>query len=249
MKNPLSIVFSFFIFLIASHNPVMDQQLEILINREWIASWADRLLVFLSNYGAWAPWLLALVVLAVIFGNFKLRAALLTIALAVGLCDGVVVSILKHTIARARPSQVEPGVRFVEMGVAPPHYPKIAGLFSDPKVSYPNGMKEPEIAGMLVNTTQSGRSFPSGHAANNMAVATVLILFYRRWGWFYLPVALSIAYARIYTGSHWPLDVLAGLILGVIIGRFAVWIMQFLWKQWGIKFFPSYASTHPNLLG
>jgi hypothetical protein len=33
----------------------------------------------------------------------------------------------------------------------------------------------------------TGRSFPSGHAANNMAVATVLILFYRRKGWFYSP--------------------------------------------------------------
>jgi len=40
----------------------MDQQLEILINRSWIAPWADHFMAFLTNYGAWAPWLLALLV-------------------------------------------------------------------------------------------------------------------------------------------------------------------------------------------
>lgn len=226
----------------------MDQQLEILINREWTAAWADRLLAFLSNYGAWAPWLLGLVVLAVIFGDFKLRAALLTIGLAIGLCDGIGVNILKHAVARPRPSQVEPGVRFVEMGPAPSHFPKIAGLLSEPRVSYPHGTNPPEIPGMLLSEATTGRSFPSGHAANNMAVATVLILFYRRRGWLYLPIALLIAYARIYTGSHWPLDVAAGILLGIIGGRLAVWIIQLLWRHWGARFFPSQFAADPKLV-
>jgi undecaprenyl-diphosphatase len=226
----------------------MDQHLEILINREWTASWADRLLAFFSNYGAWAPWLLALVLLAVIFGDFKLRTALLTIGLAVGLCDGVGVNILKHAVARPRPSQVEPGVRFVEMGPAPKHFPKIVGLINEPKVSFPHGMNPPEIPGMLIVEAATGRSFPSGHAANNMAVATVLILFYRRYGWLYFPIALLICYARVYTGSHWPLDVAAGILLGIIGGRLAVWIIQLLWKHWGGKMFPAQFQKSPNLI-
>ena len=226
----------------------MDQQLQILINRDWSSAWADRLLAFLSNYGAWAPWLLAFLVLAVIFGDFKLRTALLTMGLAVGLCDGVAVNILKHTVGRPRPSQVEPGVRFVEMGPVPKHFPKIVGLFSEPKVSYPHGTEPPEISGMLIAESATGHSFPSGHAANNLAVATVLILFYRRRGWLYLPIALAICYARIYTGSHWPLDVAAGIILGIIGGRLAVWMIQLLWWQWGGKFFPKQFVNHPNLL-
>lgn len=226
----------------------MDQQLQILINREWVASWADRLLSFLSNYGAWAPWLLGLLVVALIFGDFKLRAALLTVGLAVGLSDGVGVNLLKHAVARPRPSQVEPGVRFVEMGIAPAHYPKIAGLLSMPRVSFPHGTEPPEIPGMLIAETTGGRSFPSGHAANNMAVATVLILFYPRRGWFYLPVALLISYARIYTGSHWPLDVAAGMLLGIIGGRLAVWIIRLLWRRWGANFFPAQFAAHPELV-
>jgi undecaprenyl-diphosphatase len=226
----------------------MDQQLEILINREWIAPWSDRFLAFLSNYGAWAPWLLVLVVVALLLGDFKLRAALLTVALAVGLCDGIAVNILKHAVARARPSQVEPGVRYVEMGGVPGHWPKIMGFAAEPKVSFPNGKEPPEIAGMLVNDGATGRSFPSGHAANNIAVATVLMVFYPRRGWLYLPIALLICYARIYTGSHWPLDVLAGMIAGVLGGTMACWIMQLLWRRWGGKLFPEYAAKHSSLL-
>lgn len=226
----------------------MDQQLEIFINREWTAAWADHLLAFLSNYSAWAPWLLGLVVMAAIFGNFKLRVALMTAGLAIGLCDGIAVNLLKHAVARPRPSQVEPGVRFIEMGVAPEHFPKIAGLLSEPKVNYPHGTEPPEISGMLISETVTGHSFPSGHAANNMAVATVLILFYPRRGWLYLPIALAICYARIYTGSHWPLDVAAGMILGIMGGRLAVWIVQLLWRRWGNKFFPVQFAQHLNLL-
>ena len=94
----------------------------------------------------------------------------------------------------------------------------------------------------------TGRSFPSGHAANNMAVATVLILFYPRRGWLYLPVALLIAYARIYTGSHWPLDVIAGIILGIGGGWLAVKIIRFLWRRFSAKIMPVLAASHPNLI-
>lgn len=227
----------------------MDQQLQILINREWISPWADRLLAFLSNYGAWAPWLLVLVLALVVFGDFKLRAALLTIGLAIGLSDGIGVNLLKHAVARPRPSQVEPGVRFVEMGLPPSHWPKIAGLLSEPRVLYPHGTQPPEIPGMLIPDAVTGRSFPSGHAANNMAVATVLILLYPRRGWLYLPVALLIAYARIYTGSHWPLDVAAGIILGIAGGWMATRIAAMLWSRLGGKFFPVQFAATTKLIG
>ncbi len=230
----------------------MEQQLQILINREWIASWADRLLVFLSNYSAWAPWLLLLVVAGLVFGSFKLRAALLTIGLAVGFCDGLVVNFLKHTVERPRPSQLEPGVRSVELGIAPIDFPKIAGILSEPLVRYPLGSIPPEnsvgIIAQPLNPHQlKGRSFPSAHAANNMAIATVLILFYPRRGWLYLPIALLISYARIYTGSHWPLDVVAGIFLGIGCGWMSVQLIQFLWKSFGTTLFPKHAAEYPKI--
>lgn len=191
--------------------------------------------------------------IGLIFGNFKFRAAALTIGLAIGITDGLTVNLLKHTIARPRPSQVEPGVRCVELGKPPKPLPKIMGILNDPITSFPNGETLPhDCVGIVAAPDSShqiqGRSFPSGHAANNMAVATVLILFYRRWGWLYLPVALLIAYARIYTGAHWPLDVGAGLLIGWIGGWLAVKLMQFLWHRFGARIFPKQYSAFPDLI-
>ena len=227
----------------------MDQQLEILINRDWIAPWADRLLSFLADFGAWAPWLILLLILGVIFGNFHLRAALLAAGLAVGLSDGVGVNLLKHTVGRPRPSQVEPGVRVVQLGRAACGLPKIPGIASEPIVKFPNGMEKPASPGQLtVAQPVTGRSFPSGHAANNMAVATVLILFFGWRGALYLPLALLIAYSRIYTGSHWPLDVVGGMVLGIAGGVIATRLLQFLWRRYGSRILPRLAEAHPELI-
>lgn len=227
----------------------MDQSLQILINREWTAPWADRLFAVIADFGAWAPWLAVAVVLGLLFGDFKFRAMILAAGLAVGLSDGIGVNVLKHAVGRPRPSQVEPGVRLVSQGEAPRPLPKICGFLSDPVVGYPHGIETPPVPGMLIdNQPHQGRSFPSGHAANNMAVATVLLLFYPRRGWFYLPVALLIAYSRIYTGSHWPLDVCAGMILGICGGWLAVFLLRNLWRSLGPRLAPSLASVHSDLI-
>jgi len=226
----------------------MDQQLEILINREWITPWADKLLSFLADFGAWAPWLILLLALGVIFGNFRFRAALLAAGLAVGLSDGVGVNLLKHAVGRPRPSQVEPGVRVVELGRAPSGLPKITGMTRDPVIKFPNGLEKPVQPGKVKLINVTGRSFPSGHAANNMAVATVLILFFGWRGALYLPLALLIAYSRIYTGSHWPMDVVGGMILGIAGGVIATRLLQYLWRRFGSSILPRLAEAHPELI-
>jgi undecaprenyl-diphosphatase len=225
-----------------------DQHLEILINRVWTAPWADRLLAFVSDFGAWKIWLLLLVILAVVLGNFRLRAAILAAGLAIGFSDGIAVNLLKYTVARPRPSQVEPGVRMVALGPAPCGAPKIAGLLSEPMISFPHGTEEPEVPGQLAAEGVTGKSFPSGHAANNMAVATVLILFFGSRGALYLLFALLIGYARIYTGAHWPFDVLGGFLLGLIGGILAVNLVEILWRRFGPRLVPTLALRYPSLL-
>ncbi|MEU6096347.1 phosphatase PAP2 family protein [Streptomyces sp. NPDC047079] len=58
-------------------------------------------------------------------------------------------------------------------------------------------------------------SFPSGHAASAAAFATGVALESRGWGAAVAPLAAAVAVSRVYTGVHFPSDVLAGAALGV----------------------------------
>ncbi|AKH86781.1 phosphoesterase [Streptomyces sp. CNQ-509] len=58
-------------------------------------------------------------------------------------------------------------------------------------------------------------SFPSGHTASAAAFACGVAMESPRWGLALAPVAWSVAFSRIYTGAHYPSDVLAGAALGL----------------------------------
>ncbi|WP_434094278.1 bifunctional phosphatase PAP2/diacylglycerol kinase family protein [Streptomyces fumanus] len=57
-------------------------------------------------------------------------------------------------------------------------------------------------------------SFPSGHAASAAAFATGVALESPAWGTAIAPLAAAVAVSRVYTGVHFPSDVLAGAALG-----------------------------------
>jgi undecaprenyl-diphosphatase len=75
------------------------------------------------------------------------------------------------------------------------------------------------------------RSFPSNHAANITAAMAVLIYFYRRYQYTFGAVALLVSFSRIYVGVHYPLDVLAGIGIGVLCSL--AWIK--LWRLGALK--------------
>ena len=60
-------------------------------------------------------------------------------------------------------------------------------------------------------------SFPSGHAATSFACATVLAWAFPRLAVPLYLLAAAIAFSRVYVGVHYPLDVLAGAALGVLV--------------------------------
>lgn len=57
-------------------------------------------------------------------------------------------------------------------------------------------------------------SFPSGHSASAAAFATGVALESRTLGTAVAPAAAAVALSRVYTGVHFPSDVLAGAALG-----------------------------------
>lgn len=64
-------------------------------------------------------------------------------------------------------------------------------------------------------------SFPSGQAANAFAVATFysLILKKEKLTLLFFCLAFLTAIGRVYLGAHYPLDVIAGSLIGIAIGK------------------------------
>jgi undecaprenyl-diphosphatase len=65
-------------------------------------------------------------------------------------------------------------------------------------------------------------SLPSLHAANFCGLAAVATLADRRLGLVAWPVAVAVAWSRVYGGVHWPGDVVAGAIWGAL-AALAAW--------------------------
>ena len=86
------------------------------------------------------------------------------------------------------------------------------------------GLKEliarPRPEGLLPISTDEGFSFPSGHAT----LTSAFFGFYekklkRKIKWIMFALVILTAISRIYLGVHYLTDVLAGLVLGYIIGK------------------------------
>lgn len=61
-------------------------------------------------------------------------------------------------------------------------------------------------------------SFPSNHAFNSFAVATFFYKLYPKLKWVLLITAALVAISRVYLGLHYPSDIVAGALLGILVG-------------------------------
>lgn len=70
---------------------------------------------------------------------------------------------------------------------------------------------------LVLVARSSDFSFPSDHAVMAGAVAAGVLLVHRRLGLVALALALLMAATRVYVGAHFPIDVVAGLVVGAAV--------------------------------
>lgn len=164
-----------------------DQQLFLLINKEWVSPLLDVFFLNLTNL-LHQPWFLYVVLPAVLIGwlwqsRTKMIRAFLAMVVLVAVTDSVGYRLLKPHVDRPRPNHIEALQADVKMGGYGP---------------------------------RSG-SFPSNHALNTFALAYLLTWFYPSIKmWLFLFASLT-AYSRVYSGVHFPSDVIGGAVLGLFI--------------------------------
>lgn len=159
------------------------------INNGWSNPVFDFILPLIRNKYFWLP--LYVLCVSWIMYNHRVRHVALILfflGLAVFASDTISSKLIKYQVERPRPCHI-------------------------------TGMEPPVI---LRAGCGSGYSFPSSHAANHFCVAAYMISLFGtymgRWKYMWWLWALMISIAQVYVGLHYPLDILGGAILGLIVG-------------------------------
>nr|WP_321514056.1 phosphatase PAP2 family protein [uncultured Pseudodesulfovibrio sp.] len=187
----------------------VDLNLFLLINQHWRLGLFDTIMPILSSM----PALLALLGIALAWaiskGGKKQIIYFLILFAGMGLAD-FSTKIIKDEVHRVRPLNAIAGTYYVEDG---------------------EWRNRPSN---FVQTKERGTSYPSAHCANTMSLALLSLLLWpslKKWPLF-LP--LAVGYSRVYLGKHYPTDVLAGWLTGVIVAGI-VWL---LWKELKRRYMP-----------
>ncbi len=142
-------------------------------------------------------------------GSIRGRVFLGLILIAVLLGDAVIVSGLKKIVNRPRPHESVTGTRLVT--------------------------KEEVRISTSVGEVKKGRSFPSGHVCNNVALAMVVVAVYgRKYRWIY-GWALLMGWNRIYLGAHYPSDVMASILISITYTGVILMMAGFILARYGVR--------------
>ena len=78
----------------------------------------------------------------------------------------------------------------------------------------------------LIAQSADEASFPSGHATFFFAMSTIVYFYNKKLGIIFFIASFFIAIARVFVGVHWPSDILAGAVLGILTGYILNWLFR-----------------------
>jgi membrane-associated phospholipid phosphatase len=212
----------------------MDHALFHLINQKWTSPALDLFMGAITEREFWAPFLIAIGISALLLGGFRERAFIACVVLSMLVASGVN-GVLKSIVDRPRPKHVDK-VRMVEVQSTRPAF---LTLFEKPTIRFSDSS----------DRDRGMPSFPSAHMTTNTVIAVFCTLFYRRWGWLYWFVATAIGYSRVYTGAHWPGDVIGAFFLGIVEAPLLLSLYELVWRSVTRKWMPQLFVRHPSLIG
>ncbi|MFT5645416.1 MAG: membrane-associated phospholipid phosphatase [Aureispira sp.] len=164
-----------------------DKELFSLINTQWCNGFLDLVLPYWRTKTTWIPLYILLFLIIGKDRGFKIFWVLIVLGLTIALADQISSEWIKKIVERVRPC---------------------------------NDSSLPNVRTLI--HCGSGFSFTSSHATNHFALVMQLFLIFRMtWKTRYFVAlfiwAALIAYAQVYVGVHYPLDVLAGGLVGCIL--------------------------------
>lgn len=189
--------------------PAIDLKLLLLINQQWRCGLFDFVMPILSSMTA------LLVAMGIIFIIMTIRDGRRHVVLFLILFAGMGVTDMSTGIIKKQVNRVRP-------------LNEIAGTYHQAHGPWQR------LPADFVRTKETGRSYPSAHSSNTMCLAVLAILLWpalKKWP---LILPLLVGYSRVYLGKHYPSDVLAGWLFGLVMA-YAIWLV---WKFGISRFLP-----------
>lgn len=190
--------------------PTLDLNLFLLINQHLRCGIFDTIMPIFSSSAMLFVLLALALVIAFIKGGKREIILFLVLLAGMGATD-FTTNIVKKQINRVRPLNA----------IAETHYQE-SGQWQTRPADF-------------VRTKEQGRSYPSAHASNSMCLAVLALLLWpalKKWP---LILPLLVGYSRVYLGKHYPTDVLAGWLWGLLIAS-AIWL---IWNEIRRRFLPT----------
>lgn len=179
----------------------LDSQLLICL-KSFNSGFLDWFMLLVTDKVIWVPFYVSLACLLFIYKNWKVALIwLVAIGIIIVLSDQICAHLIRPVVARLRPTHENNPIS--------------------------------NVISVVDNYRAGGYSFPSCHAANSAAFATIICMLIKRWDVRLLICTWAILhiYSRIYLGLHYPGDILAGMIIGILIALAIYYIVRYLIHQ------------------